>query len=114
VTTARTENATDIPSIEALIDEALAPCGTLLDMARLRELHAQLRTEADRLATVVHGRAQGANRGTRDWYAMDSTLAYARDVITEQLASTPLAASLLVRELARQVHALAKWSGEQT
>jgi hypothetical protein len=113
VTTARTETATDIPSIEALIDEALAPCGTLLDMARLRELHAILRAEAERLAVVVKARADSTGRGTRSWYAMDSTVAYARDVIAEQLASTPLAASLLVRELARRVHALNEWTGDQ-
>jgi len=109
VTTGRTPNATDARPIgDDILDEAFSVSGLLPSLERLVQLNEQLRGEIERLMPTAQGIADRADHGTREWYALDSTLAYTRDVLNEHMPHTPLAASLHVRELARQIYALRK------
>lgn len=104
------DTSTGTSSVDALLEEAFSVSGALPSPERRTELYTQLRAEAERLMSAVEDIARGTNHGTREWYAMDSALAYTRDVLAETPGDGPLASSLLTRDVARQIHALRKYA----
>lgn len=96
----------DVDAVQELITEALGATGLLPTMQRLTELDEQLRTVIERLMPVVQQWLDQVPPRTREWYALDRALVDAREVLTFQRPTRPLAASIQVAELARKLHAL--------
>ena len=106
VTTGSTHNTADDLDVQALIDEGLAATGILPTYERLVELDTQLRTAIAEAAPQAQAAADRLNRGTREWYSLQSAIDDAHRVLEGDLGAGLRSAAVHVAELARCCHAL--------
>ncbi|MET9816497.1 DUF6415 family natural product biosynthesis protein [Streptomyces sp. NPDC006355] len=104
----RSGEADPVPS---LIAEAFAAGRGYVTPERFTELDKLLREEIERLTPIVQRIADGRPHRSRDWYAAVNAIDAAEHALTYQVATTPLAGSINVAELARRVLDLRRIGG---
>ncbi|MFD5838242.1 DUF6415 family natural product biosynthesis protein [Streptomyces collinus] len=97
------EHAPAVDPIPSLIAEALAAGHNDVTAERFRELDKLLREEIDRLKPIVQRVADRTPQRSRGWYAAVQALDAAELDLSYQVATTPIAGSIHVAELARRV-----------
>ena len=90
----------------ALVDEALKVTGILPPYDRLVELDGQLRAVISARLLAARAAADRLNRGTREWYSLQSAVDDAARALEGGLGIGLRSAALHVAELARCCHVL--------
>lgn len=103
----------DAAAIQALITESLGATQQLPEQHRIAELDEQLREELGRLLPIAQQRANGLNRGTTEWYALQRTIDHTGDSLRQRPGTGRLSGALHVAELARRVCALQQQNGAE-
>lgn len=96
----------DTATMRPLIDEGLAVTGILPPYERLTELDTRLRMAIRDLSRKAQKKADGLDRGTPEWYALQSSIDNARLALADNLGPGLRSAALHVAELARRCRAL--------
>lgn len=94
------------PDLDALIKEGLDATGILPPYGRLVDLDTQLRAAIRRLSRRAQTEADAMDRGTPEWYSLQTAVDNARQALDESLGPGLRSAALHVSELARRCHAL--------
>ncbi|MCT9140340.1 DUF6415 family natural product biosynthesis protein [Streptomyces violarus] len=108
--TEQQEHAPAADPIASLIAESFDAGRNYVTPERFRELDKLLREEIDRLKPIVQRVADRTPHRSRDWYAAVQAIEAAEHDLSYQAATTPIAGSIHVAELAQRIIELRKAS----